>query len=139
MIAVIAGPFMNSFRKIYKIFSHTLLLSVYLMFFFVQLFFNFEAFSNAQFFLKCPSLSSYFSGHPLLAGKIPVHAAPRSVIRLNKRFQQANSYHIELISTAFSARYESVPGKIPCGHYLCGLTLLLFPDCNPLRGPPYAG
>ncbi|MDR3717014.1 MAG: hypothetical protein P4L51_29740 [Puia sp.] len=130
---------MTDTRSIYKILSKALLLSVYLVFFFVQLFFNFEAFQNAQFFSKCPSLTSYFGGHQRVSSKGPLHAARKPTIRLNKRFQQENNPPIELISSEFPSRYASSVNTIPFGQYRNGLHPHLFYTSTPLRGPPFAG
>jgi hypothetical protein len=120
-------------NKIISIGLHT---AVYLAFFLVQLFFNFEIASNAKMsFQKTSSLSIAKSSGASVRHSA-AHPDKKTTFRLNKRFQPQAAPVCVLFTTKAPVRY--IPSKFTNAYY--GYFIPVVTPCSlSLRGPPVVG
>jgi hypothetical protein len=113
-------------KRIHKLLFYTLLLSVYAGFFSVESFFNFEGQSELR---TTPTHSSCFQKNPAT----PLQSAHTRLVRLNKRYHQADISLSPVISAETPVAYV-VPGV--ASRYRDFPVLSGLPDQRSLRGPP---
>jgi hypothetical protein len=124
---------MEIVKKTYQIVFHTLIFLVYVVFFSVQSFFNFEGQSSSQDVSQYCSLLRAASSAGTVAKGQPLRSSAGHKTRLNKRFHQENMPPCDVISIVIPERY--IPLQTP--DYYKGIDL---PSAvrvtHPLRGPP---
>jgi hypothetical protein len=124
---------MEMVKKTYRIVFHTLILLVYVAFFSVQSFFNFEGLSGSKdVFQYCAQLCAA-SRTGTLAQNQPLRSSAGHKIRLNKRFHQENMPPCDVISIVIPERY--IPLQTP-DYYKDDFLPCVIRVNHPLRGPP---
>lgn len=135
---------MEMVKRIYRISSHALIISVYAIFFSVQFFFNFEGLSNSQqlchYCAVLHAVSQQVTTLPAskdgaLSKGLPRQSSGSHKTRLNKRFHQENMPPCEVVSIVIPERY--IPLQTP-DYYKDSNLPSVVRVTHPLRGPPFA-
>lgn len=125
---------MSAVKRTYSIFKHTLLVTVYAVFFAVQFFvFNVEAFSHTQALQGHPVFSLASRIESAITAKKTGNSTSKTTIRLNKRFQQEEMPPCDIYSIPALVQYTILKGP---GYYENVFLPSFFPVSHPLRGPP---
>jgi len=124
---------MEMVKRTYRIVFHALIFLVYIVFFSVQSFFNFEGLSGSQDVSRYCSLLCATSKTGTAAKSQPLHSPSAHKIRLNKRFHQENMPPCDVISIVIPERY--IPLQTP-DYYKDVILPSVIRVNHPLRGPP---
>jgi hypothetical protein len=121
-------------KKAHSILFHTILLSVYAVFFSVQFFFNFDGPGPTS--PQSIFTTAAFAHHPygtLTAKTGPLHSTTSHKVRLNKRFHQENITPCTVLSVEAPEQYITRETLGDCRSIDLPFTI---PVHRLLRGPP---
>jgi hypothetical protein len=123
-------------KKPHNILFHTLLLSVYAVFFSVQFFFNFDGPGpTSPQSIFTPAGFAHHGDGTLTAKNGPLHSTTSHKVRLNKRFHQENITPCDVLSVDAPEQY--VTRETPGAYRSIDLPFTI-PVHRLLRGPPFA-
>ena len=124
-------------KRLYSILFHTILFSVYAVFFSVQFFFNFDrpGPGNGQTILHSSAVHPNPAGASFEKNGLSHSAAPVHKIRLNKRFHQEDMPPCPLLHIEAPEQYVV---RQSLGQYANRFLPSFTPFPAALRGPPFA-